>query len=271
MHPDFSDIFRPMSALDIVGASKNATNRKGSGGDDEAKTTKDRYIAQPMPMITNILMPTMDETFLRYANVPFLLDKSPIDDVVWDKRMPTDSFTYLMSIHASVDHTISLSAYGPCDALDEYALKIPVMHNKSTVDHVLVYMLHGTKNESVEAVAFHAVDYKRHMTQKPGLRVYVASDDKPQRVDVVQGGDKTIVTVPVPQKGSWQPPSDTVWLKEGDGHNLVLHTMGKKMHFNYSLGTAELVDILVSLKNDGTVVRRCVLFSRFSLSTEFIK
>lgn len=237
MNPDLQDVFKPMPAINYC-----------AGVADGQRVN---MLRKPqVEIITNLLLPSIEESFLRYANIRFL-DKVRIGEVLWDKQETTDSFTYLMHIHTMADHAVTLSAYGYCEDLNQYSLKIPLMHNRSNVDHWLVYIIQN--KGSMKAIPFHGVNYARNMLQKPGIRLYIAADDKPQVVTVSMGSN-VIIKAPV-HKNDLQGPSDIVWVSPKDDPIITIKTMSKKMQFNYTLGTAEVVDILVYVHNNGTAVR----------------
>lgn len=249
MDPDLRSVYRPRPALDIDRGPENSTRKRNA-------PKKVPYKPKSFEMITNIFLPTIEETFLRYSNIRFL-DSPRKGDVLWDKLTLTDSFTYLMSVNSTIDHSVTLAAYSQCEALDEFTLEIPLINNRSEVSHWITYMIQS-KNGVAQQLSLSTVDYSRDLRQNPGFRVFVATDEK-LRVDVLRD-EKVLVTVNVTNSSTFQQPSEIVWLTEGDGPNLEIRVLRKKLHLNYSLGTAELVDILVIMKKEGTVVSCRILY-----------
>lgn len=249
MDPQLGLVYRPTAALDID-RDKLSNPRDKNQSDRMEPTLRERYGAKTIEMLTNILLPTSDDSFLKYASVRFL-DKSRIGDVFRNTLQATDSFVYLMAIDNDKDHSVTLTTYGYCVALNEYTLKIPVSGNKTRVDHMTVYALQN-KN-SIIPVLYPDVDYRRDMLQKPGIRLIVAFDVKTRPVDVFKDGQR--IGAYRPQlRSDGRTMSSIIWLQKGDGRNLVIKTLGMRLQFNYSLGTAELVDILVAVNDNGDVV-----------------
>lgn len=252
MDPLIAQIYRPTAALDID--RESLSNPKDKNASDRMDPTlRDRFGAQTIEMLTNILLPTTEDSFLKYASVRFL-DKARVGDVFRVKLQPTDSFVYLMSIDSDTDHSVTLTTYGYCEALDEYTLKIPVSGNKTRVDHMIVYVLENQK--SIVPVLHPDVDYRRDMLQRPGIRLIVSFDVKMRPVDVLKDGKRIAAFRPALKKKApaVNTMSPIIWLKVGDGRNLVIKAMGLRLQFNYSLGTAEMVDILVTVNDNGNMV-----------------
>lgn len=267
MDPKLVDVYKPMPSLDMINSAKQfykATTGKPGNQTNLTETLpmQPTYQANQIPLITNILLPTTGQSFLRYASIRFL-DTPRIGDVLWGSLLPTDSFNYIMSINTPADHSVTLATYGPCSTLDHFTLTIPVMNNKSEVDHMLLYVIQN--RQSPQTAVFHSVDYKRDMNQRPGVRLIVAFETKASQVDLIKGNRILVTLSPdmlkkrdkkgkVEDEDDFYPPSPLVWLVKGDGTNLIIRAKGKKLIFNYTLGAAEMVDIFVAVKDNGHVV-----------------
>lgn len=294
MNSELGDIYRPMPALDMIRVTARTEGKRKRRERRRKRVTatetlmetinattaiapdmpttrlppiqRERYIPEDIEMITNILLPTIDDSFLRYANIHFL-DEARIGDVLHGQLTPTDSFNYHMSVDSARDHSVTIAAYAYCETLDEFKLQIPVMHNRSQIDQMPVYLVHYRK--SVQAVAFHGLDYRRDLLQKPGVRLVVAFDETMvpvtlmregrvvatfRRADVMKQKNANETKEDEVEQETYPPPSPVVWLTAGDGPNLVVRTKGRRLQFNYTLGTAEMVDVLVAVRDNGDVV-----------------
>lgn len=236
MNPDLKEAFKPLPAINYA-----------AGVDDNSKMQMQEK--PNVEIITNLLLPSIEESFLRYANIRFL-DKIRIGEVLWDKQESTDSFTYIMSVYSSVDHAVTLGAYGYCETLNLYSLEIPLWKNRSHADHLVVYVIQN--KGKLEAIPYHNINYARNKLQKPGIRLYVAADDKPQLVTVSYGSN--VIIKATVHKNDLQPPSDIAWVKNNDASIITVRSMGKKVQFNYTFKTAEVVDVLAYVHTNGSMV-----------------
>lgn len=197
-------------------------------------------IRKPVETMVNIITPLVQDTYLKYANLPIGVET--VGELEKTVMYPTDSFSYLKALGSTLDSAVTLEAFSACDTLSRFTLDISKSVVRKDVDHVDVYLM--TEHKRSPYILYKNLNYQRHSLLRPGVRMYVVGDMK--KSAVLKRGSKTMGTV----KGK---PTDIIYLEVGDGNNLEVHVGKQAVKFNYTLGPGEMVDMVVNI--DKEVVR----------------
>lgn len=197
-------------------------------------------IRKPVETMVNIITPIVQETYLKYANLPISVES--VGELEKTVMEPTDSFSYLKNLGSTVDSAVTVEAFSVCKTLSRFTVDIPNSVARKDVDHVDVYLM--TEHKKSQFILYGNLNYQRHPLLKPGVRMYVVGDMK--KSAELKRDSKTVGTA----RGK---PTDIIYLEVGDGHNLEVHVGKEVIKFNYTLGPGEMVDMVVNM--DKEVVR----------------